>query len=53
MTQEDLARELGLSAQTVRSWEAGTTEPRPGHLKRLCEVLSVPPEELLTEEKAS
>lgn len=36
----DMARELGVSTETVRSWEAGETRPRETALKRLVAYLS-------------
>ncbi|HEY0756223.1 MAG TPA: helix-turn-helix domain-containing protein [Ktedonobacteraceae bacterium] len=34
-----LAREIGVSDNTVYRWINGTSEPRPGHMRRLLEVL--------------
>jgi transcriptional regulator with XRE-family HTH domain len=34
-----IAREMGVSDNTVYRWLNGTSEPRPGHLQRLLEVL--------------
>ena len=50
MTQKDLAARLGVPYQTVQRWESGRAFPRPSYLKRLCEVLEVGPDELLTSE---
>ena len=36
LTQEALARELGVSFPTVNSWERGRSAPRAGHLQQLC-----------------
>jgi CheY-like chemotaxis protein/DNA-binding transcriptional regulator YiaG len=41
LTQEGLARILGVSFSTVNAWEAGRSEPQPRHRRRL-EQLSVP-----------
>lgn len=35
-----LAREIGVSDNTVYRWINGTSEPRPNHMQRLLEVLS-------------
>lgn len=35
LTQEGLARELGVSFSTVNAWEAGRTVPQPRHRRRL------------------
>src|SRR5690349_12757928 len=47
MTQGELAEAVGVSRyQTVARWESGTDRPRPAHLRKLCEVLGVTPDEL-------
>ncbi|HEU5375411.1 MAG TPA: helix-turn-helix transcriptional regulator [Ktedonobacteraceae bacterium] len=38
-----LAREIGVSDNTVYRWLNGSTEPRPSHMRRLLEVLSPMP----------
>lgn len=35
MTQEELARRLGVSFSTVNAWEAGRARPQPRHRRRL------------------
>ena len=47
MNQTELARAMGTKYQTVQRWEAGTRYPRTAMQRKLCEVLSVTPEELL------
>jgi transcriptional regulator with XRE-family HTH domain len=47
LTQTELAQQVGVSFQTVQAWEAGKYQPRLRHLKRLCEVLGVTPEQLI------
>jgi CheY-like chemotaxis protein len=46
LTQEGLARILGVSFSTVNAWEAGRSEPQPRHRRRL-EQLAAPPREAL------
>lgn len=41
MTQEDLAKALNVSMQTVSSWEIGNSMPRMGVLKRLADYFEV------------
>ena len=59
LTQTQLAEEIGVRYQTIGSWEAGTSRPRPNAMRKLCEALEVTPDELLaaldtdTEERAS
>lgn len=38
-----IAREIGVSDNTVYRWLNGTSEPRPNHMRRLLEVLSPTP----------
>jgi transcriptional regulator with XRE-family HTH domain len=51
LTQRELANQLGLTVQAIQKWEAGTALPRTASLRRLCEILEVPLEELLTEDE--
>ena len=53
LTQEDLARLLGVSRITVARWETGQRHPTAEQLIRLSEVLGVSPEELLKANTAS
>jgi DNA-binding XRE family transcriptional regulator len=47
LTQTELAQAVGVSRyQTVARWESGKDYPQPRHLRELCEVLGVTPEEL-------
>lgn len=39
----DMARDLGVSTETVRSWEAGETRPREAALGQLAAYLGVTP----------
>jgi transcriptional regulator with XRE-family HTH domain len=47
LTQGELAERVGVRYQTVWTWETGVARPRPGAMRKLCEVLQVTPEELL------
>ena len=38
LTRAELARQLGVSAQTMRSWETGKRAPKPEHLKQFIEL---------------
>lgn len=40
LTQEELARRVGVSRRTLARWEAGDTRPRPGHLAALADALN-------------
>jgi WD40 repeat protein/transcriptional regulator with XRE-family HTH domain len=38
LTQAELAKQLGVSQQTMRNWETGKSAPKPEHLKRFIEL---------------
>jgi transcriptional regulator with XRE-family HTH domain len=46
LTQTKAAEELELSSPTISRWEAGT-EPRAGHLSRICAWAPIKPDKLL------
>ena len=45
--QEDLAKLVGRSQQSVSRWEAGTSRPKPDDIAKLALLLNVPADELL------
>lgn len=47
LTQEDIAKELFVTRQTVSSWESGRTQPDIETLVKLSEIFSVSTEELI------
>ena len=47
LTQQELARLLGVRYQTVQRWEAGLGLPYPRTQRKLIEVLGIDPEEML------
>ena len=47
MTQEFVARELGVSRQAVSKWESGASEPNTTNLIALAKLFGVEPEDLL------
>ena len=49
LTQSELGELVGVSFQTVQSWESRKSQPRLRHIRRLAEVLEVSPEDLLKE----
>ena len=51
-TQESLAEKLEVSAQAVSKWENDISCPDIGLLPRLCKVLGITTDELLTGERA-
>ena len=46
LTQKRLAAWIGVSAETLRTWEYGTSQPRPHHILQLAEVLGLDAERL-------
>ena len=49
MTQEDVAREMGVTQAAVSQWETGITIPQTRDLLKLSEVLGVSVSELIGE----
>ncbi len=47
LSQQELAKLLGMRYQTVQRWEAGTALPQPASRRKLCEVLKISSDELL------
>ena len=47
MTQEFVAKRLGVSRQAVSKWENGTSDPSTSNLLALAKLYGVSPEELL------
>ena len=47
MTQKELADAVNVSLTTARSWEEDIGKLRVKHLKELCELFDVTPDELL------
>ena len=41
-TQEEWAKELNVSPFTVKSWEAGKTQPKFEQVKRMSELSGIP-----------
>jgi transcriptional regulator with XRE-family HTH domain len=46
LTQTQAAKELGMTSPTISRWEAGT-EPRAGHLGKICTWAPIAPAKLL------
>lgn len=46
MTQCDVSQLMGVSRQTVSSWESGKTSPRLYQINRLCELYKVSPDQI-------
>lgn len=52
LTQESLAKKLGINRVSISQWERGDTSPKGNNLVRLAEILGVKPEWLLFGEDA-
>lgn len=46
LTQEELAKRIGVSQKTVSSWETGRTDPVMKDIVNICKVLDCPMEKL-------
>lgn len=46
LAQEEVARRVGVAVRVYARWEAGETEPRAKHLRRLAQVLATSVEDL-------
>ena len=53
MTQEELALKMGVSAQAVSKWENDASCPDISLLPRLCRILGITSDELLTGDNSS
>lgn len=42
MTQEDVAKSMQITKQTLINWEKGRTWPKPAQFSYLCELYSIP-----------
>ncbi len=53
-SQRDLAKELGVSFQTVQQWEAeGGTHPRPARLPAIAKALGISVSKLISDDSAT
>lgn len=48
LTQAELAAALGARQASVSAWETGEARPSMASMRKLCEVLGVTPDELLS-----
>ena len=47
LSQEAVAKELGISRQAVSKWETDLDQPDLDNLKKICEILEISADELL------
>lgn len=47
LTQAELAEKVGVSVTTISHWETGSKRPRASNIRKLADVLSVTPREVL------
>lgn len=48
MTQKELAKQLGISDNGISNWEKGVSRPDIDQVARLCSILGINPNELIT-----
>ncbi len=41
MTQEDVAREMHISKQTIVNWEKGKITPKPAQFEMMCRIYNI------------
>ena len=41
LTQEDVARNLGISKNTLINWEKGKSIPRATQMQKMCEIYNI------------
>jgi transcriptional regulator with XRE-family HTH domain len=46
LTQKELAARVGVSGQTIRAWEGGTSQPHAQYIPKLAEALGIDAEQL-------
>lgn len=51
MSQTEVAKKLNVSGATVCSWEKGTRKPSSKHIKKICKVYQVSPNDILYPKK--
>jgi transcriptional regulator with XRE-family HTH domain len=51
LTQKALADQIGVHPRLVSAWEQGRNRPSMDHLRKLCEVFEIGPEEIEWPEK--
>lgn len=44
LTQEDVAKRMKVSKNTVVNWEKGKIEPKPAQFYMYCEICEAPPD---------
>lgn len=53
LTQDDLGLQLGVTSQSIHTWESGRSKPGPQNFKRLLDILQVTKDELVMAEAVS
>ena len=46
LTQEEVARNLGISKNTLINWEKGKSIPRATQMQKMCEIYNIPEEHI-------
>ena len=53
LSQEALARVMGLSRMTIANWEKGKTEPSASQIKVLADIFGVTTDQLLSQKEVT
>ncbi len=53
MTQEDVAKEMHITKQTIVNWEKGVSEPTISQARELCALYSIPLDYIFLPEKSN
>lgn len=53
MTQKQAAKEIGVDASTIVSWESGKTSPKVFHLQALCNLYGISMDNIFLRQKSS
>lgn len=52
LTQEELAKKMGVTKQTVINWESGKREMRPAYLFMFCHITGFSEDDILLPKKS-
>lgn len=42
LTQQEVAKEMGIGKQTLVNWEKGKTEPKTSQIRKLSKIYNIP-----------
>lgn len=53
LTQDDVAKALNVTKNTIVAWEKGTSEPKISQARELCELYGRPMDDIFMPEKSN